>query len=420
MRINRPHVTRTTLFGAFSILVLLLLVSCGGNNPAGTGFTEGTGLSFSLSCSSPFAGPGCTPSQGGGSVGVLPTCNDDQPGIIDACGVAITSPIDLHDPVALTVTGLTANTRHTIVIADTNIPPVEITPAGGLIAIADSTGSINKVTIVQNMSPTAFLGDYTVTITEEGGGGTPQTLNYTVADLSRVQCVDNAGTAKASFLAGENVYAKIDKNTGSLSDDTYDVYVTADIEKPLADGGLLSATSLTVTVASGTGIVNLGVAGDPTGAPAGIYSTGGYDVVIDVNGNGVFNQGTDLISRHNRLLPCFVVQAASAGAIQQIASDKNGNKREIFDPNADISAIRDIQAFVTPTERSAITPAPGSVDTYLVNHQNIWLDGDTITDASNTGSKRSPVQNDTNSEAPWVLVPFTFLASLGGGGKYLF
>lgn len=406
MRINGPHIKRTTIVGAFSAMLLLLLVSCGGNNPAGSAFTSGTGLGFTLSCSSPFAGPGCTPSQGGGTVGILPTCNDDQLGVIDACGVTITTPIDLHDPVAISVSGLAANTRHTITIFDTDTVPLEITPTGGLIAIADSMGAINKVTIVQNMLPTAYLGDYTVTITEEGGGGTPQTLTYTVADLSRVQCVDNTGTAKASFLSNENVFAKVDKNAGSLADGNYDVYVLSDLQKPLADGGLISGTAATIVVASGTGTLDLGT---PT---ANNYSVGGYDVVVDVNGNGIFNQGVDLISRHNRLLPCFAVQAVNTGAIQQIASDKNGNKREIFDPNADIPAIRDIQAFVTPTERSA-DATPGAVHTFLVAHQGVWADGAPLTDVS-TVAKRSPVQNDSNSEAPWLLLPYANLASLGG------
>jgi len=183
----------------------------------------------------------------------------------------------------------------------------------------------------------------------------------------------------------------------------------SDAEKALANGGLIGGTPTTVTVAGGTGTV-----------PLGTFSAGTYDVLVDVNGNGVFNQGTDLISRHNRLLACFAVQSANAITVQQIASDKNGNKREIFDPNADIAAIRDIQAFVTPTERSAIQQ-PGSVRTYLVNHQATWSDGDALVGvAAGAGDdfKVSPVQNDSNSEAPWVLAAYTSLAALGGTTCY--
>lgn len=402
MYANGSNFKRTAAAGLFSAIVLLVLVSCGGGD-AGSSFTTGEDSSFSLSCSSPFAGPECIPSQGGGTVGIVPTCNADQPGIVDACGVTITAPIDLHDPVAMSVSGLTANTRHTIVITDTDTTPLEITPAGGLIAVSDSSGVINKATIVQNMLPAAFLGDYTVTIAEEGGGGTPQNLTYTVADLSRVQCVDNGGTPKASFLSSENVFAKVDKNTGTLTDGDYDVYVLSDLQKPLADGGPIGGTPSTVTVATGTGSIGLGSAGS--------YPVGGYDVVVDVNGNAIFDQGIDLISRHNRLLSCFSVQAASGSAVQQIASDKNGNKREIFDPNANVAAIRDIQAFVTSTERSTVT-TPGAVNTYLVAHKAAWVGGETLTDVAG-GAKKSPVQNDSNSEAPWVLAPYATLAGLG-------
>ncbi|MDT8384473.1 MAG: hypothetical protein RRB22_08665 [Gammaproteobacteria bacterium] len=406
MRVNGPDFHRISIIGIFSAAVLFLLSSCGGE-PAGSGFATGEGSSFSLSCSSPFAGPDCVPTVGG-TTRVIPLCNSDQTGIVDGCGVAITTPIDLHDPITLSLTGLTANTRHTITIADTDTVPLEITPTGGLIAISDSTGAINKATVVQNMLPGAFLGDYTVTVAEEGGGGTPQTLTYNVADLSRVQCVDTGGVAKASFLSGDNVFARVDKNTGSLADGSYDVYVLSDVQKPLANGGLISGTPATITVTGGTGQIDLGL--------ASTYGIGGYDVVVDVNGNGYFNPGTDLISRHSRLLPCFAVQGPSAGAVQKIASDKNGNKREIFDPNADVAAIRDLQAFLMPTERSALTTA-GAVDTYLVAHQAVWANGDPLV-AVGSGAKRSPVQNDNNSLAPWVLVPFASLASLGGTTCY--
>ncbi len=405
MRINGSNPNQIIITGAFSTIALLLLVSCGGGEP-GSKFTSGGGGGSSLSCSSPFAGAGCTPTQGGGVVGVVPICNSNETGIIDACGVALTGAVDLHDPIAMSVSGLAANTRHTIVITDPLA--AEITPAGGLIATSDSAGAINKAIIVQNMPAASELGLYAVAVAVEGGA-TMQTLNYTLENRSRVQCVDNASNPQASFLASETVFAKIDKNDGFLVDGDYDVYVMSDAEKVIANDGLIGGSPLNVTIASGTGTVSLGT-----------FSAGTYDVLVDINRNGVFNQGTDLISRHNRLLSCFAVQSAGAITVQQIASDKNGNKREIFDPNANVAAIRDIQAFVTPTERSAIQQ-PGSVRTYLVNHQATWSDGDPLTGvAAGAGDdfKVSPVQNDSNSEAPWVLATHMSLSALGGTTCY--
>ena len=379
---------------------ILILTACGGGADF---YSEGGNL---ISCDSPWASPDhCDDGSGGGTVGVLPTCDGNETGIIDACGEAI-SALDLHDPVYMSLTGLAVNTRHTIVITDPSA--AEITPAGGLVATSDGDGNINKVVIVQNMDPAAELGDYTVSVDEQAvPTGTPQTLTYTVENRSRVECVNNADTPQASFLAGDTVFARVTKNDGTLADGDYDVYVVSDLQKPLANGGLISGTPSTVTVASGSGTVSLGT-----------HSLGAYDVVVDVNGNGIFNQGTDLISRHNRLLPCFSVQAPNSGLamVEQIASDKNGNKREIFDPDANVEAIRDIQAYVTPMERSTVQQ-PGSVNTYLVNHQVVWANGDPLTDVAG-GAKISPVQDDSNSEAPWILAPFSSLAALGGTTCY--
>ncbi len=404
MRASRPSVVQHALQRLLVAAVLFVLSACGGGDGKPSTTFVGSPIALAIEfCNSPWIQPG--PNCDGILAQPLPLCIGDATGIIDGCGAAITSPIDLHDPVAMTVTGLTANTRHTIIISDTDTPPTVITPAGGLIAVSDDDGSINKVTIVQNMLPGAFLGDYSVTIDEEGGGSAPQVLSYTVADLSRVQCVDVAGVPKASFLASDTVYAKVDQNSGVVADGDYNVYVLSDAQKALADGGPISGTPMTVTIAAGTGSVELGS-----------YAVGGYDVVVDINGNAVFNQGTDLISRHNRLMPCFAVQAANTGAAQQIAADKNGNRREIFDPNANIVAIRDIQAFLVPSELSAVSQ-PGEVETYIVNHQATWSDLDPLVDISG-GAKVSPVQNESNSEAPWVLVPFAGLASLGGTTCY--
>jgi len=210
MRTSRPHFNRI-IIGTFSAIALMLLVSCGGE--PGSKFTSGAGSNFSVSCSSPFAGAGCIPTQGGGAVGVVLTCNSNETGIVDACGVALTTAIDLHDPVAMSVSGLATNTRHTIVITDPLA--AEITPAGGLVAISDSTGAINKAVIVQNMPAAGELGLYAVTVAVEGGA-TVQTLNYMLENRSRVQCVDNASNPQASFLASETVFARIDKNDGPL------------------------------------------------------------------------------------------------------------------------------------------------------------------------------------------------------------
>lgn len=397
-------------------IFLLILSGCGGGSGSGGssggaftgsgGTTSGSSVFTSSStsttdfCNSPWVQPGPNCGGPGGTTPiVLPVCAGDQAGIIDACGQTITA-VDLHDPVMMTMVGLTANTRYLIKITDPLT--LDITPPGGFIATSDADGEINKAVIVQNMSPASELGTYTVSVAEEAAPGTVvQTLTYAVEDRPRVQCAsDAAGTPQASFLAADHVFAYVDQASGTIADGNYNLYVISDVQKPLADGGLISGTAKTIAVAGGTGSLDLGT-----------FSVGGYDVVVDINGNGLFDQGTDLISRHNRLLPCFAVQAANSGTVivQQIASDKNGNKREIFDPNANIPAIRDVQAYLTPAERSGVQQ-PYDVDTYVVAHQATWTDGDPLTDVTG-GLESSPVQDFTNNEAPWLAWSYSNLVA---------
>jgi hypothetical protein len=403
MRTNKQTAVQFAPKLFLSGIILFILSACGGGGTPGSGFITGNGNSGVSAdfCNSPWLqpGPNC-----GGTNGttprVLPVCAGDQPGIIDACGQAI-SALDLHDPVMMTMVGLAANTRHVITI--TNPSAVDITPAGGFIATSDVDGEINKAVIVQNMNPAAELGDYTVSVATEAAPGTVlQTLTYTVEDRPRVQCASDAGgTPQASFTTGTNVFAYVDQASGTIADGDYDLYVISDVQKPLADGGLISGTAQPVTVAGGTGSLDLGT-----------FGVGGYDVVVDMNADGVFNQGSDLISRHNRLLPCFVVQGTGGGVlVEQIASDKNGNKREIFDANTNVGSkaeIRDVQAYLTPTERSA-TNQPYDVDTYVVAHQAAWVGGEALTDLTG-GLESSPVQDFSNNEAPWLAWSYTGLA----------
>ncbi|WP_455217825.1 hypothetical protein, partial [Kaarinaea lacus] len=388
----------------FSVIILLILSACNGSNAPGSAFITGNSATVNEFCNSPWLQPGPNCGVDGQTPRVLPVCAGDQPGIIDACGQTI-SALDLHDPVMMTVVGLAPDTRHVITI--TAPTTGDITPAGGFVATSDVDGEINKAVIVQNMDAAAELGDYTVTVATEAAPATPvETLTYTLENRARVQCASDAGgTAQASFTTADNVFAYVDQGGGAIADGNYNLYVISDVQKPLANGGLISGTPVAIPVAGGTGALDLGT-----------FAVGGYDLVVDINANGIFNQGTDLISRHNRLLPCFVVQGTAGGVlVQQIASDKNGNKREYFDANANVATkaeIRDVQAYLTPTQRSA-TDQPYDVDTYIVAHQGTWTDGDPLVDVTG-GTESSPVQDYTNNEAPWLAWSYTGLAVAPG------
>ena len=296
--------------------------------------------------------------------GPTPTCDSNEVGIVDGCGEAI-SALDIHDPVIVNLQGLAVDTAHTITITDSGASDISTLPghaAGSSAVTSDKDGDIFMATVVQNMTDAALLGEYTVTVSDP----TPTavaTFSYTVENQSRVQCTDNAQAAKASFTDAENVFATV---TGSLEDGSYDVYVVSDKQSAIPNNGAVPGTPLSIAVSGGSGNLDLGT------YPAG----SAYDVLVDVDGNGRYDRDTDLISRHARYHPCFAVQAANSAvppassAPDPIVGDRLGNKREIFDPDADKAAIRDVFASLTPAETSAETAndrypcrrAPGQLD----------------------------------------------------------
>ena len=327
-----------------------------------------------------------------------------EEGIVDGCGEAITT-LDVHDPVTINLHGLTVNTSHSITITDpdsVDISTLTDYAAGSLSATSDKDGNIFMSTIVQNMPDSAILGDYTVTVSDSART-VLQTHTYTVVDRNRVQCVDGidpaTASAKTSFTSAENVYAAV---KGTLADGSYNTYIISDSQKAIPDGALISGTAISVTLTGGSAGIDLGT-----------FASGSYDVLVDVNANGLYNRDIDLISRHARLHPCFSIQATNTGntLIQHIAADRNGNKREIFDPDADKDEIRDIYANVTPTEASAVS-APSTVDVYVVDHQPVWTQGDPLIDRSGSTppeTNNTPVQSGSNTQGNMLQWSFSHL-----------
>lgn len=360
-------------------------------------------------CGGTSTGSGGTGGSGGsgGSAGAA-TGN-----IVDETGSAITA-VDTNDPVKLSLSGLTANTQYNISV--TAPDGTTLSPSGGFIATADEEGNLPSSSIIRDLSTTpsnatlvldeglivprikAQTGTYNIAVADPSGNSV-FSGNFAVADRSKVFCADSTGTARASFLPTESVYARLEKGTGSLADGTYSCYVSSDLNAQYADGDTLVGTNVSVTVASGVGSANLGT-----------YALGQYDVVCDLNGNGKYNKGTDLISRSPRFDPCFTIQNANTGSdiIGQVCSDKNGNYKDIFDPNATDSTIRDVWAWIAPQERSLVQHAIG-VRKYVVAHKSSWTNGDTLTDVTGASGgaafELDAVQGFCTNEAPWLVWP---------------
>jgi hypothetical protein len=370
---NKNNVFFRVIAALFVLSGVLILSSCGGSSDCNIG--------------DPYGEDTCIgPPEPVVSFVPPPTCDSNEAGIVDGCGEAI-SALDIHDPVIANLQGLAVNTVHTVTISDSgaiDIAPLPSHAAGSSAVTSDKDGNIFMATIVQNMSDIAALGEYTVTVSAPGPT-VVQTLNYTVENRNRVQCTDNLLAAKASFTSAENVFATV---TSTLADGSYNVYVISDKQTAIPDGGAIPGTPLSITLAGGTGSLDMGT-----------YAAGtSFDVLVDVDADGVYDRDLDLISRHARYHPCFAIQGANTGAPDQIAADQLGNKREIFDPDADKVPIRDVFSNLTPAETSANT-APKTADIYVVNHQDVWADGNALVDVSGTipPENNNPVQNTVNA-----------------------
>lgn len=354
-----------------------------------------------------FIGIGCS-SGGGGDDPVTPTPTGD---VVDAEGNAIES-LDSNDPVVMYVDGLSANTQYHIKVIDPNGD--ELNPTGGFIASSDEDGDLPNLTVVQDlggvpdgttaaatlfsrgiaMRRAASIGDHTIQIEDEDGT-LVHTIDFAVVNGPKVFAADSNGVARGSFLRTEHVYAKVDQGEGTIADGTYNLYVISDLNPVLENGDALGQITRTVSVTGSGGQADLG-----------IYSSlGAYDIIVDMNANGTFEVASDIISRRPRFHPAFTIQDANSGnaIIGQIFADRKGNYRDVFDPDALDSDIRDMWAYITPSERSLVQHTIG-VDKYVVVHQSTWSQGDPLSDVTSI-RETDPVQGYCTNEAPWLVWP---------------
>ncbi len=356
---------------------------------------------------------------GGGSAEVTPTPTGSvnaTGGIVDQNGQAL-AQIGATDPVRLQLSGLAANTQYAIHV--TGPGGAALSPSEGFIATTDEDGNIPTATVVQDLGSTgsgsgksmalwkhgfmpqtkADPGDYEIALVDDAGD-TIFTDTFTVVDGNKVYCTDASKVARGSFLPSETVYATIERGTsGNLADGSYTCYVRDDLFDTLADGDVLAGPQHVVAVSGGSGVVSLGT-----------YDTGAYDVVCDLNANNQFDVASDVIARPGRFHACFTIQNANTGdaIVGQICADRNGNYRDVFDPNATDTAIRDVFAWISPSQRSLVQHATG-VRKYVTAHRNSWSDGDALNDVTGVSGDSAfeldAVQAFCTNEAPWLVWP---------------
>ena len=311
--------------------------------------------------------------------------------VVDAHGNAITV-VDLYDPVTLRVDGLVPDMAYTLRVLDPD--GIEHNPPEGFAATTDEAGALHDLTVVHNLDmsdvvpqATAQTGDHSIQVID-GEGTVVLVIDFTVEDASRVICVDAENIARASFWPEDEVFANI-----KVDDGTYNVYVISDLNAVLKDGDLLVGEPFSAEVVEGSGFLSLG-----------LYLSGSYDVVVDINGNDVFDQAVDLISRHRRQHACFAVQTSGNNEepiVAQLCADRNGNHRNVFDPNVTALNIRDMFAYTNADVRSEST---SGVHKYIVQHQDDWRHGDSLTDVT-AHVELNPAQLETTRDAPWLVWP---------------
>ncbi|MCW4030681.1 MAG: molybdopterin-dependent oxidoreductase [Candidatus Bathyarchaeota archaeon] len=138
-----------------------------------------------------------------------------------------------------------------------------------------------------------------------------EVINPPTTPLS-CQTTDSSGAAQSTFNAGENVYLKL---TGLSASTSYPVYVVDDV------------ATWTVRVALPTPVSGSAnsVTTDSSGnlAPTSIYpnaAPGKYDIILDVNSDGIYDEGDLLINNVVTTAGVFVLPEYSLGAFAAITA----------------------------------------------------------------------------------------------------
>jgi hypothetical protein len=120
-----------------------------------------------------------------------------------------------------------------------------------------------------------------------GGGGVGGGPVYDSIILGNIESSDATGIKKDSFNIGEAVYLM---GTGCTPSTTYNIYVVADVDWT---DGLAIPTRIPGTATQ----VSSDVSGNilPTEVWSSPQTLGKYDMIVDVNNNGMYDQGIDAL-----------------------------------------------------------------------------------------------------------------------------
>ena len=110
--------------------------------------------------------------------------------------------------------------------------------------------------------------------------------------IGSVSSTDSSGSAKNCFNTTDTVYAK---GTGFCKNANYNIYVCS---HPVSNGASLSGCTSSSVSTDSNGYFT------PQPKSLGTFAEGDYDIVVDENGNGKYDSGTDAIDSSVTILFC--------------------------------------------------------------------------------------------------------------------
>jgi len=150
---------------------------------------------------------------------------------------------------------------------------------------------------------------------EGGGSGLGSSAAYDSINLvqATIETCDSTGVRKDTFNLTDVVYVN---GTGYLPSKTYDIYVVNDVTSWTDGMPIPTPVADTATTISSDLSGNI----PPTAVWSVNLALGEYDIVVDVNGNGVYDEGVDALDNNDiEVAGIIVIPEFSTTAILLVA-----------------------------------------------------------------------------------------------------
>ncbi|MBA4378792.1 MAG: hypothetical protein C0395_09125 [Gemmatimonas sp.] len=269
-----------------------------------------------------------------------------------------TTSFDSFEQVSLSLAELEPNTIYTIEVSD-----AAKTLLGRYELTTDGNGEMDASSVIYDPEP----GDYDVDVL-----GTSISFTLTVNEPTAfwgMPC-DETGVHANNYDVGDMVYFTMGNGT---ADAEVDIYVVPNRYDWAAGMYLFDYTESVERVV-------LDAEGEL--APTAIWQSAGneesvsYDVIVDVDRDGVYSAGDYL---DGQIGVGFVVQETDVAktlidghVVERLSADDNYVYRDVFNTN------ENVYVYLNPVARMRNLGGDRYVNWYIVPHQELWEDGDPL------------------------------------------